>query len=90
VVSAFVDLFFHTNVDTTHVSVSGKMMVQLAFGEFASSTNVDTTRLVGSLVLQASFAEYRLFYRALLQNIVSFISHPIARDAVAFGEFNKC
>ena len=24
-------------------------------------------RLVGSLVLQASFAEYRLFYRALLQ-----------------------
>ena len=30
-------------------------------------------QFVGSLKLQVSFAEYRLFYRALLQNIASFI-----------------
>jgi len=30
-------------------------------------------RLAGSFKLYVSFAEYRLFYRALLQNIVSFI-----------------
>jgi len=31
------------------------------------TSDMDGLRLVGSLKLQVSFAEYRLFYRALLQ-----------------------
>jgi len=38
-----------------------------------AKTHIGWLRLVGSVKLQVSFAEYCLFYRALLQNIVSFI-----------------
>jgi len=40
-------------------------------------TDIGWLRLVGSLKLQVSFAEYRLFYRALLQKRPMFLRSPL-------------